>query len=96
MPSRNEVLSLADRTAALILKREREPMVGYEAQLARIGNGFVTALLLPEGNAADAPQLPLAIRETRRRTGVELMVASTDHGYTSAGAAMHCGPWGYK
>ena len=83
-PSREKILSLADRTAALIVKGDREPLVGYKPQLARSGNGLVTALLVPEGNAADAPQLSLLVQATQRRTGVGLDGVSTDDGYTSA------------
>ena len=82
-PSRDKILSLADRTAALIVKGDREPLVGYKPQLARSRNGLVTALLVPEGNAADAPQLPPLVRETRRRTGVDIEQVSSDDGYTS-------------
>jgi hypothetical protein len=36
-------------------------VVGYKPQLARSGNGFVSALVVPEGNAADSAMLmPLA------------------------------------
>ena len=83
-PSPEKILSLADRTASLIVKGDRDPLVGYKPQLARSGNGLVTALLVPEGNAADATQLLPLVRETRRRTKVCPQVVSADDGYTSA------------
>jgi hypothetical protein len=83
-PSREKILSLADRTAALIVKGDREPLVGYRPQLARSGSGLVTALLVPEGNAADAPHLSLLAAATQRRTGVGLQQVSGDDGYTSS------------
>jgi len=82
-PSRDKILSLADRTAALIVKGDRQPVVGYKPQLARSGNGLVSALLVPEGNAADAPLLPFLVRETCRRTGAAPLVVSSDDGYSS-------------
>ena len=36
---------------------QREPVIGYEPQVARSGGGFITGLLLPKGNAADSGQL---------------------------------------
>ena len=50
--SREKVLSLSDGPAAYIKKGNRNPMIGYKPQPVRSNNGFVTSLLVPEGNAA--------------------------------------------
>jgi hypothetical protein len=80
----DRLLSLADRTAAFIVKGGRTPVVGYKTQLARSANGLVTGLLVPEGNASDSAMcLPLA-EQVVALTGVVPALASFDDGYTSA------------
>ena len=80
----HRVLSVADETAAWIAKGNRIPVIGYKPQLARSGNGFVTALLVPEGNAADSAMLLPLVEEAMDNTGVKLRLAGFDDGYTSA------------
>jgi hypothetical protein len=58
-------------------------MVGYRPQLARSGNGFVTALVLPQGNAADRPHPVKMVKELITNTGVIPAVSSADDGYSS-------------
>ena len=58
-------------------------MVGYRPQLARSGSGFVTALVLPRGNAADAPHLVPMLKQQITNTGVIPSMASVDDGYSS-------------
>jgi hypothetical protein len=48
----HRILSTADRAASWIAKGERGPTVGYKPQIARSANGLVTAMLVPEDNAA--------------------------------------------
>lgn len=84
LPSTQKVLSLADGSAAYIQKGNRNPVIGYKPQLVRSGNGFVTSLLVPQGNAADAVELVPAISDSIRRTGVVAVSVSTDDGYASA------------
>jgi hypothetical protein len=84
LPSTEKVLSLADGSAAYIQKGNRNPVIGYKPQLVRSENGFVTSLLVPQGNAADCAELAPAIADCIRRTGVVAEWVSTDDGYASA------------
>jgi len=83
-PSTEKVLSLSDGSAAYIKKGNRNPVIGYKPQLVRSGTGFVTSLLVPEGNAADSVKLVPAIKDSIKRTGVVAELVSTDDGYASA------------
>ena len=58
-------------------------MVGYRPQLARSGSGFVTALVLPRGNAADSRHLVAMVKEQITNTGVIPAMTSADDGYSS-------------
>jgi hypothetical protein len=84
IPSTDKVLSLSDGSAAYIQKGSRNPVIGYKPQLVRSANGFVTSLLVPEGNAADSINLVPAIGDAIKRTGVSAEWVSTDDGYASA------------
>jgi len=84
LPSTEKVLSLSDRAAAYIKKGSRNPVIGYKPQLVRSENGFVTSLIVPQGNAADSVELAPAISDSIRRTGVVAEWVSTDDGYASA------------
>jgi IS5 family transposase len=81
--SSERVLSLADRTAAYILKGDRSPVVGYKPQLGRSRNGLITALLVPEGNRADSEMLVPLVSDAIENTGVVPHLGSFDDGYTS-------------
>jgi hypothetical protein len=81
----HRVLSTVDRAAAWIAKGDRVPTVGYKPQLARSRNGFVSALLVPEGNAADSAMCVPLVEAAAENTGVVPALASFDDGYTSAG-----------
>ena len=82
--NKDKVISLSDGSAAFITKGDRETLVGYRPQLGRSQNGFVTTLIVPEGNAADAPQLLPLVKETIKNTGVTPSSVSTDDGYSSS------------
>ena len=58
-------------------------MLGYRPQLARSGAGFVTALVLPRGNATDSPHLVPMVKEQLTNTGVLPSMASADDGYST-------------
>ena len=77
-------LSVSDADVGFIAKGQRVPVVGYKPQVARSGAGFVTALLLPQGNAADSDQLVPMVDDVVRRTTVVPSVLSVDDGYASA------------
>jgi hypothetical protein len=84
VPIENKVLSLADEDAAMIVKGQREPVLGYRPQIVRSENGFVTAIVVPVGNAADSGQLRPVIDASIKRTGVLPSVLSFDDGYSNA------------
>ena len=55
-------------------------LAGLPPQLARSGRGFVTALVLPRGNAADSPHLVPMVKEQITNIGVIPSMASADDG----------------
>jgi len=83
LKSTEKILSLSDKAAAFIKKGNRNPVIGYKPQLARSEQGFVTALLVPEGNAADSSELVPATLTSTSRTGTIPNTASVDDGYAS-------------
>ena len=84
LPSTQKVLSLADGSAAYIQKGSRAAVIGYKPQLVRSAKGFVTSLIVPQGNASDSVEFTPAIRDSISRTGVVAELVSTDDGYASA------------
>ena len=84
LPSTEKILSISDSSAAYIKKGGRDAVIGFKPQLVRSENGFVTSLIVPEGNAADSIKLKPAIEDAIRRTGVIAQLVSTDDGYASA------------
>ena len=83
VPIGEKVLSVSDPDAGFIAKGGREPVVGYKPQLARSGNGFITGLIVPQGNASDSCQLVPMFEQVVRRTGVIPDTVSVDDGYSS-------------
>ena len=61
-------------------------MVGYRPQLGRSGHGFVSALLVPRGNAADNAQLLDVVLDHWDRSGVLPGLVSSDDGYSAKSA----------
>jgi hypothetical protein len=84
VPVEDKVLSVSDGDVGFIAKGGREPTVGYKPQLGRSGAGFVIALLVPQGNAADSGQLVPMFEQQVQRTGVIPNTVSVDDGYSSA------------
>jgi len=84
VPMSEKILSVSDPDAGFIAKGQREPVVGYKPQLGRSGAGFITGVLLPQGNAADSGQLVPMVDAVEARTGVTPQVVSVDDGYASA------------
>ena len=82
-PAEAKKLSVSDEAAAFIKKGQRNSVIGYKPQLARSGNGFVTTLSVPQGNAADAPQLVSLVEDVHQHTGVLPQQVSVDDGYAS-------------
>jgi hypothetical protein len=83
VPVAEKIISLSDSDASFIVKGGWNTVVGYRPQLARSGRGFVTALVLPRGNAADSPHLVTMVKEQITNTGVIPSMASADDGYSS-------------
>lgn len=83
VPVQEKLLSVSDADAAFIVKGGWNSILGYRPQLARSGAGFVTALKVPTGNAADSPQLAAMVRQHQAHTGVLAPQVSVDDGYSS-------------
>ena len=83
VPVAEKIISLSDSDASFIVKGGWNTVVGYRPQLARSGRGFVTALVLPRGNAADSPHLVTMLKEQITNTGVTPSMASADDGYST-------------
>ena len=86
VPSSEKVVSLSDRDAAFIVKGGWNTVIGYRPQLGRSGQGFVSALIVPVGNAADSAQLVDVVLEHWERSGVRPEVVSCDDGYSNQSA----------
>jgi IS5 family transposase len=86
VPSSEKVISISDGSAAFIVKGGWNTTVGYRPQLGRSGNGFVSALIVPQGNAADAGQLVDVVVNHWDLSGVLPGLVSTDDGYSSESA----------
>ena len=69
VPVAEKIISLSDSDTSFIVKGGWNTVVGYRPQLARSGRGFVTALVLPRGNAADSPHLVAMAQEQITNTG---------------------------
>jgi hypothetical protein len=82
VPSSEKVISISDGDAAFIVKGGWNTVVGYRPQLGRSGQGFVSALLVPRGNAADNAQLVDVVLDHWDRTGVLPALVSSDDGYS--------------
>ena len=83
VPMAEKIVSLSDADASFIVKGGWNTVVGYRPQLARSGSGFVTALVLPRGNAADSRHLVAMVKEQIANTGVIPAMTSADDGYSS-------------
>jgi hypothetical protein len=83
VPVAEKIISLSDADASFIVKGGWNTVVGYRPQLARSGSGFITALVLPRGNAADSRHLAAMVQEQITNTGVIPAMTSADDGYSS-------------
>ncbi len=83
VPSSEKIVSISDGGAAFIVKGGWNTHVGYRPQVGRSGKGFVSALILPVGNAADSGQLVDVVMEHWERSGVLPGVIGTDDGYSN-------------
>jgi IS5 family transposase len=78
-----KILSVSDPAAALIVKGQRDPVLGYKPQVVRSEQGLITGLLTPSGNAADSACLLPALAYHRQNAGVTAARISCDDGYAS-------------
>ena len=83
VPMAEKILSVSDPDVGFIAKGQREPVIGYKPQIALSGESFITALLLPQGNAADSGQLIPMVDDVVRRTTRVPRVLTVDDGYAS-------------
>ncbi|MDQ6963013.1 MAG: transposase [Mariprofundaceae bacterium] len=79
----DKVLSLSDADAAMIIKGGRDTVLGYKPQIGRSKNGFVSVLIVPEGNAADTGQLNAIIEKHVENTNVTPTIINVDDGYAN-------------
>jgi len=80
----DKIMSNSDENAAYIQKGQREAVIGYRPQVGKSKKGFVSCINVPEGNAADSPQLVPMVQQHIRRTCVIPGMVGTDDGYASA------------
>jgi Transposase DDE domain len=83
VPMAEKILSVSDPDVGFIAKGQREPVIGYKPQIALSGESFITALLLPQGNAADSGQLLPMVDDVMQRTARVPRVLTVDDGYAS-------------
>jgi len=86
VPSREKIISLSDGDAAFIVKGGWNTVIGYRPQLGKSGQGFVSALIVPRGNAADSGQLVDVVVDHWDRSGVLPKLVSSDDGYSDKSA----------
>lgn len=86
VPSSEKVVSISDGDAAFIIKGGWNTTIGYRPQLGRSGQGFVSALIVPVGNAADSAQLLDVVLDHWDRSGVLPHLISSDDGYCNSSA----------
>jgi hypothetical protein len=96
LPAAEKILSLSDSTAAFIKKGQRNPVIGYKPQLCQSRNGFVTGMLLEQGNASDSAKLFSLAQLHKKNTGVVPEFISADDGYSSMDGRKKCLDFGVK
>jgi IS5 family transposase len=86
VPSEEKLISISDADAAFIVKGGWNTVLGYRPQVGRSAQGFVTALIVPKGNAADSGQLIEVVLDHWDRSTVLPKLVSSDDGYTDQSA----------
>lgn len=79
----DKILSIRDRSAAMIIKGGRDPKLGYRVQLVRSSQGFICGIDVPEGNVSDGEELVPTIEDCIERSAIIPNTVSTDDGYSS-------------
>lgn len=83
LPMDEKLLSLADSDATLIIKGDRQTVLGYRPGLSRSREGFIVDLALEKGNTSDARVLIKTVQAVASRTGAVPQKVTTDDGYAS-------------
>lgn len=78
-----KILSICDPSASMIIKGDRDIVFGFRPQIAFSGQGLITAILIPEGNAADSGQLENILKEVHKNTRVIASKVTVDDGYAN-------------
>jgi hypothetical protein len=78
-----KIYSISDPNAAFITKGGRETIFGYRPQLGRSANGFVSAVILPQGNTPDNTMLHPMVLDHIERTSSTPETVSCDDGYAN-------------
>lgn len=84
LPAAEKILSLSDDCVAYIKKGGREPVIGYKPQIARDGNGIVTAFEILQGNPSDSKRLIPMAKQHIDHLGYATETLTVDDGYSSA------------
>jgi hypothetical protein len=82
VPASEKVFSLADPDAYMIVKGQRDPIVGYKPQLGRSAEGFISCFEVTRGNPADSERLLPMLAAHIAATGQCPAAVSTDDGYS--------------
>jgi len=70
-------------------------VIGYKPQIGRSEHGFITSLIVEEGNPADSTKLIPVFQDAVSRTGVVPDMVSADDGYAwEDGRDYLLGVWG--
>lgn len=96
LPASEKILSLSDTTAAFIKKGQRNPVIGYKPQLCQSKNGFVTGMILEQGNGADSANLFTLVKIHSQNTGVIPEFITADDGYSSMDGREKCLDFGVR
>ena len=88
-PSSDKIYSIADIDAAIIRKGGWQDVLGYKPQLAFTGKGLISAIHVPEGNAADSGELARLLETVEANTGKLPKVCTFDDGYTNGPVRDH-------
>ena len=96
VPIAEKIISLSDSDASFIVKGGWNTVVGCRPQLARSGSGFVSALVLPRGNAAESRHLVAMVKEQITNTGVIPAMTSANDGSAPRRGKRKCWALGSK
>lgn len=81
--AKDKIMSNSDPSASLIQKGQREAVVGYKPQIGRSRKGFITAIDVPDYNAADSDKFEPMVEQHIQRSGIVPIIVSVDDGYAS-------------